>query len=84
MQLWNRLAVAFFYTIGLGVGGILYGSVFVGELQPLVSDGGRFSYLVSWLDVIVPLVLVGILVVVWYWVITGAVQEEQTVQRRRL
>jgi len=84
MQLWNRLAVAFFYTVGLGVGGILYGSVFVDELQPLVSDGGQFSFLVRWLDVIVPLVLVGILVVVWYWVITGAVQEEQTVQRRRL
>jgi hypothetical protein len=37
-----------------------------------------------WLDNLVPIVLVILLLAVWVWVIAGAVQDERTVDRRRV
>jgi type II secretory pathway pseudopilin PulG len=37
-----------------------------------------------WLENLVPIVIVAILLATWAWVIAGAVQDEKTVDRRRV
>ena len=84
MSTWQRFGVAFFSTIALMIGGVLYQQVFVAELLPLVDPNGTFSQPVLWLDNLAPLILVILLLAVWAWVIAGAVQDERTVDRRRV
>jgi hypothetical protein len=84
MATWQRIGVAVFYTLGLLVGGVLYNEVFVSNLVPVVDPNGTFSTPVLILERIVPIVLLVILLAVWGWVIAGAVQDEQTVTRRRV
>lgn len=84
MATWQRIAVAVTWTISITVGGILYQRVFVGTLLPLVDMDGKFVTPVIWMDRIAPLALVILLVAVWTWVIAGAVQDEQTVNRRQV
>ena len=84
MATWQRIGVAVFYTLGLMVGGVLYNEVFVSNLLPVVDQNGTFSTPVLILERIVPIVLLVILLAVWGWVIAGAVQDEQTVTRRRI
>jgi len=84
MATWQRIGVALFSTLALMVGGLVYNEVFVSELLPLVDTSGQFSTPVVWLDRLVPVVLVALLVAVWVWVIAGAVQDERTVDRRRV
>jgi len=84
MSTWRRIGVGLFSTIGLMFGGLIYNEVFVAELLPLVDTGGQFGTPVVWLERIVPVVLVALLAAVWIWVIAGAVQDERTVDRRRV
>jgi len=84
MATWKRIGVAVFYTLGLLVGGVLYNEVFVSNLVPVVNPNGTFSTPVLILERIVPIVLLVILLAVWGWVVAGAVQDEQTVTRRRI
>jgi len=84
MATWQRIGVALYTTIALMIGGLIYNRVFVSELVPLVESGGTFSTPVTWLVRIVPIVLVILLLAVWVWVIAGAVQDERTVDRRRV
>ena len=84
MATWQRIGVAVFYTLGLLVGGVLYNEVFAGTLVPIVDPNGTFSQPVLILERIVPIVLLVILLAVWGWVVAGAVQDEQTVTRRRI
>lgn len=81
----QRSGYALFATLALAVGGVIYAEVFTAELVPLATEthSGPFSSRVTWLDQLVPVILVGLLLAVWLWVIWGAVQEERTVQRRR-
>ncbi len=83
VQVWHRLGVAVAYTIGLAIIGMMYGQVFSTALLPLINPDGPFSAPAFWLDAIVPMVVVVLLVVVWGWVVAGAVQEEQTIATRR-
>jgi ethanolamine transporter EutH len=84
MSTWRRIGVALFTTIGLMIAGLLYNEVFVQELLPLVDSDGMFSTPVMWLENLVPIVIVAILLATWAWVIAGAVQDEKTVDRRRV
>jgi len=84
MSTWRRIGVGLFSTIGLMFGGLIYNEVFVAELLPLVDTSGQFGTPVVWLERIVPVVLVALLAAVWIWVIAGAVQDERTVDRRRV
>lgn len=84
MATYQRIGVAFAWTIGLFVGGIIYNRVFASELLPLIDTGGTFSMPVVWLDRLVPAVILILLVAVWGWVIAGAVQDERTIDRRRV
>jgi len=84
MATWQRIVVAVSWTMGISIGGILYQRVFVGTLLPIVDMSGKFVTPVVWLDRIAPLALVILLVAVWTWVIAGAVQDEQTVNRRQV
>jgi hypothetical protein len=84
MSTWQRFGVGLFSTIAAMIGGLVYNRVFVDALLPLVDPGGRFSQPVIWLDNLVPIVLVMLLLAVWAWVIAGAVQDERTVDRRRV
>jgi len=84
MSTFKRFGVALFYTLGLAVGAIFYQRVFVDTLLPLVEQGGAFSQPVFILSRIVPIVLLVILLAVWVWVVAGAVQDETTVDRRRV
>jgi hypothetical protein len=83
MSTWQRFGVALMWTIGLAVAGLLYNEVF-GELFPMVDPDGTFSTPVVWLDRLVPVIVVILLLAVWAWVIAGAVQDERTVDRRRV
>jgi len=80
----RRFGVAMVWTIGLAIGGILYQQIWVEEIFPLIDQNGLFSSPAVWLDRIVPLVLVIMLLAVWIWVISGAIEDEKTVRRRRL
>jgi hypothetical protein len=84
MSTWQRLRFAFISTIAIAVGGIIYAEVWSPVLYPMVDKDGIFSTPVIWLDRLVPLVLVFLLLAVWIWVIAGAVQDERTVDRRRV
>jgi len=84
MATWRRIGVGLFSTISLMMGGLIYNEVFAQEIFPLINTSGTFSTPVVWIDRIVPIVLVTLLVAVWAWVIAGAVQDERTVDRRRL
>jgi hypothetical protein len=84
MATWQRIGVALFFTIALAVGGLLYNEVFVQTLLPVVDMSGQFSQPVGMLEVIVPIVLLVLLGAVWLWVIAGAVQDETSVDRRRV
>jgi len=84
MATWQRIGVALFWTLGLMVGGLMYNEVFVSALLPIVDTSGLFGTPVVWLRRIVPVVLVILLLAVWVWVIAGAVQDERTVDRRRV
>ena len=84
MATWQRIGVAIFFTIALAVGGLLYQQVIVEVLLPVVDMSGQFSQPVGMLEVIVPIVLLVLLGAVWLWVIAGAVQDERTVDTRRV
>jgi len=84
MATWQRIGVAIFFTIALAVGGLLYNEVFVQTLLPVVDMDGQFSQPVGMLDTLVPIVLAVLLAAVWLWVIAGAVQDERTVDTRRV
>jgi len=84
MATWQRIGVALFFTLSLMLGGLIYNEVFVANILPLVDTSGQFSTPVVWLDRLVPVILVALLVTVWVWVIAGAVQDERTVDRRRV
>lgn len=84
MATYQRIGVAIVWTVALAVAGLLYQRVFVGALLPIVDTDGLFSTPVVWLDRIIPVVVVILLLAVWLWVIWGAVQDERTVDRRRV
>jgi hypothetical protein len=80
----QRFGVALMWTIGTAIGAIMYQQVWVNEIFPLIDKDGLFSDPAIWLDRIVPLVLVILLLAVWVWTISGAIEEERTTRRRRL
>lgn len=84
MATWQRFGVALTWTIGLMIAGLLYNEVFVEGLLPVVPTEGTFGTPVGWMEVLVPLIIAGLLLTVWGWVIAGAVQEERTVQQQRV
>jgi len=84
MATWQRIGVALFFTIALAVGALLYNEVFVQTLVPVVDMDGQFSQPVVILEAIVPIILLVLLAAVWLCVIAGAVQDERTVQTRRV
>lgn len=85
MRTIQRFMLAIAWTVGLAVLGIIYEQVF-GELFDLATGehAGQFTSRVEQLDLIVPLLVVILLLAVWLWAIAGAVQQERTVQRRRM
>jgi len=84
MSTWGRIRVAIFSTVALAVAGVIYTRVFAAHLLPLIDTSGTFSTPIVWLDQLAPLVIVILLLAVWAWVIAGAVQEERSVDRRRV
>jgi|JXWS01.1.fsa_nt_gb hypothetical protein len=84
MSTFQRIGVAMFSTISLMIGGLIYNEVFVAALLPVVPTSGPFSTPITWLENLVPLILVMLLLVVWAWVVIGAVEDEKTVRRSRV
>ena len=84
MSTWQRIGVALVWTVGLMLGGLIYNEVFAAELLPMIDPDGIFSMPVIWLDRLAPVIIVMLLLAVWAWVIAGAVQDERTVDRRRV
>jgi hypothetical protein len=84
MSTFQRIGVAMFSTISLMIGGLIYNEVFVAALLPVVPTSGPFSTPITWLENLVPLILVMLLLVVWAWVVIGAVEDEKTVRRSRI
>ena len=84
MSTWQRLRYAFVSTVALAMAGIVYSEVFSESLMPVVDNDGMFSTPLIWLDRLAPVIIVGLLLAVWVWFIAGAVQDERTVDRRRV
>jgi len=84
MSTFQRIGVAMFSTISLMIGGLIYNEVFVAALLPVVPTSGPFSTPITWLENLVPLILVMLLLVVWAGVVIGAVEDEKTVRRSRI
>jgi len=84
MPTWQRIGIASAWTVALLLLGIIYNRVFVESLLPLVDTDGTFSTPVVWADNVIPIVIVALVIAAWVWVIAGAVQEERTVDRRRV
>lgn len=84
MSTWARLRFAFVSTVAIAVGGIVYAQVWSDVMFPMIDKDGTFSTPAVWLDNLAPLILVFLLLAVWVWVIAGAVQDERTVDRRRV
>jgi hypothetical protein len=84
MATWQRIGVAVGSTVALMVGGLVYQRVFVESLLPLIDTSNRWATAVVWADRLTPIVLVMLLLAIWAWVIAGAVQDERTVDRRRV
>jgi hypothetical protein len=80
----QRIGFAFGSTIALGFVSIIYERAFKQSLVPLISTDGIFSEPVFILERIVPVLIAMLLLGVWIWVIWGAVQDERTVDRRRV
>lgn len=82
----QRFGFAFAATIALSIAGIIYARVFTTELAPLATEthSGPFDDPVIWMDQLIPVIIVILLLAVWLWVIAAGVQEEKTVQRRRM
>jgi len=84
MATWQRIGIAIAWTIGLLIAGLLYNEVFVAEIYPLIDTSAQFATPAVWLRRIFPIVVLVLLAAVWTWVIAGAVQDEKTVDRRRV
>jgi len=84
MSTFQRIGVAMFSTISLMIGGLIYNEVFVAALLSVVPTSGPFSTPITWLENLVPLILVMLLLVVWAWVVIGAVEDEKTVRKSRI
>lgn len=84
MATWQRIGVAVMWTISLMVGGLVYQRVFVEQFLPLIDRSSRWATAAIWADRIAPFVLVMLALAIWAWVVAGAVQEERTVNRRRV
>lgn len=82
-------AMRYFYgfvsTFALAVGGVIYNEVFHGGLYDLAVNehAGIFSQHVKTLDALVPVLLAGLLLVIWAWVLVGGAQEERARRRVR-
>lgn len=84
MATFQRIGYALAATVALALVGLIYQRVFVNALYPLIDPNGIFSTPVVWLEQLVPVVIVMLLLAVWVWVVVGAVQDERTVDRRRV
>jgi len=84
MSTFGRMAVGFYATIAVAIGGLFYNEVYVENLREFAPENGPFAAPVEYLDIIVPVVLLTILLAVWVWVLVGSVQEERAVNRQRL
>jgi hypothetical protein len=84
MSTFKRIGVAMFFTLALAIAAMIYNRVFVQQLLPLVEQGGTFSQPAFILESLVPILLAVLLGASWLWVIAGAVQDERTVDTRRV
>ncbi|MDB2293732.1 hypothetical protein PM085_15855 [Halorubrum ezzemoulense] len=84
MSTFKRIGVAMFFTLALAIAAMIYNRVFVQQLLPLVEQGGTFSQPAFILESLVPILLAVLLAASWLWVIAGAVQDETTVDTRRV
>lgn len=84
MSTFGRIAVAFGWTLGVAIGGVIYYEVYMNNLQEFKPDGGPFVQPVTVAEYVVPIVLLTILLAVWVWVVVGSVQEERAREMRRV
>jgi hypothetical protein len=84
MSTFQRIGVAVAWTLGMLLAGLLYNEVFVAEIYPLIDTSAEFATPAVWLMRIFPIVVLVLLAAPWLWVIAGAVQDEKTVNRRRV
>jgi hypothetical protein len=81
----SRIQFALIVTIVDMTMAIIHFRVGVAFLYPLARDHpGPFSPLIGQLEAVIPLVLMLALLFVWGYVVYGAVQDERSVNRRRV
>jgi len=80
----KRIALATAVTIAMAFAALIHFRIGEEHLYSIAENdlGGPFSGVVGTLGFIIPIAIGGILVVTWYWVLVGPVQDERTVRRR--
>lgn len=84
MGLFGRLKIVMVTTIGVGFLGIIFNELGRDLIQRIKEQDGPFSALAGQVETMVPLVLVLLLLGVLAWFLVSSVQEERTVDRRRV
>lgn len=84
MGLFGRLKIVMVTTIGVGFLGIIFNELGRDLIQRIKDQDGPFSALAGQVETMVPLVLVLLLLGVLAWFLVSSVQEERTVDRRRV
>ena len=83
MSQFRRFAVGVFFTLALAVTGVIYQQVYMNELHGLIGEHpGPFSFVQDLLANIPVVVIVGLLLAVWTWVLVGGAQEERAQEQQ--
>lgn len=79
MSQWLRFGYGMFGTLAIAVGAIMWWRIGKPLLVPLATEehAGPFSYIVDWMDPLIPMLLAVLLLVLWAWVFVGSVQKER-------
>ena len=80
MSQWVRFRYGVLATFALAFAGIMYVQIFRKLLYGMATDthSGPFSHVVVTLDLLAPVVITGLLLAVWAWVLVGGAQEERS------
>lgn len=84
MGLLGRFQVLAGTIIGVGFVGVVFNEIGRDLIARVEEQDGPFSGVAGQVETIVPLVLAGLLLAAVLWFIASAIQEERSVNRRRI
>lgn len=81
----RRIAYGVMATIGLAMLGLIYNEVALMIIDLAVNEhSGLYTERAQQVEAVVPIVITGMLLGVWAWVLVGGIQKEKSAIRRRI